>query len=120
MEEPMNRIGWIAAAALLLSVGACSGAPSGTSGQDLSAASVDRGLVGTHQGDHDGDAEHEDAEADREHEDAEAAHERGDAEAEHEDAEAEHEDAEAEHGDAAAEHQNGGDGDGDHGGRGPH
>jgi hypothetical protein len=100
----MNRIGWLAAAALLLAVGACSGAPSGTSGQDLSAASVDRGLVGTHQGDHDRDAEREDAEAEHGHGDAQA----------------EREDAEAEHGDAEAEHQNGEDGDGDHGGRGPH
>jgi hypothetical protein len=120
MEEPMNRIGWLAAAALLLSVGACSGAPSGTSGQDLSAASVDRGLVGTHQGDHDRDAEREDAEAEHGHGDAQAEREDAEAQREHGDAQAEHEDAEVEHGDAEAEHQNGGDGDGDHGGRGSH
>ena len=114
----MNRIGWLAAAALLLAVGACSGAPSGTSGQDLSAASVDRGLVGTHQGDHDRDAEREDAEA--EHGDAQVEREDAEAEHGHGDAQAEHEDAEVEHGDAEAEHQNGGDGDGDHGGRGSH
>ena len=110
----MNRIGWLAAAALFASVGACSGAPSGTSGQDLSGTSLDRSLVGTHhQDDHDGDAEHEDAEAE---------HEREDAEAEHEDAEAErhHGDAGAEHEDAEAEHENRSDADGDHGGRGPH
>ncbi len=109
----MNRIGWLAASALFLSVGACSGAPSGTAGQGLSGSSVDRGLVGTHhQGDHDGDVD-DDAEAEHEHGDAEAEHEHGDAEAEHEDAEAEHEDAEA-------EHENRPDADGDHGGRGPH
>jgi hypothetical protein len=104
MEDPMNRIGWLALAALLFGVGACSGAPASTSGQGLNGTNVDRGLVGATPSEHDGDAEHEDAEAEHEH---------GDAEAEREDAEAEHEDAEA-------EHESRPDADSDHGGRGPH
>jgi hypothetical protein len=124
----MNRIGWLAIAALPVSVFACSGAPapSGTLGQDLSGSSRDDG-VEMHRGDgRDGGADLDDDDRDgaAEHEDAE-----------HEDAEAHHEDAEAEHEDAEVHHDAGKDNDdppgvedrpdadadqGHGGGRGPH
>ena len=93
-EDSMNRIGLLAAAALFLSAGACSGASSTSGGPDLTGSSVDRGQVGTHhQGDRDGDVD-EDRDGAAEHEDAEAEHEHGNPE---------HEDAEAEHGHGDAE-----------------
>ena len=115
----MNRIGWLAAAALFLSAGACSGASSTNGGPGLSGLSVDRGQVGTHHQDRDGDVD-DDRDGEAEHEDAEAEHEHGDAGAEREDAEAEHGDAGVEREDAEAEHADRPDADGDHGGRGPH
>jgi len=91
----MNRIGWLAIAALPVSVFACSGAPapSGTLGQDLNGSSRDDGVETRHGGGHDGGADLDDEDRDgaAEHEDAEVEHE--DAEAHHEDAEVHHEDA---------------------------
>ena len=113
----MNRIGWLAIAALPVSVFGCSGAPapSGTLGQDLNGSSRDDGVETRHGGGHDGGADLDD-------EDRDGAAEHEDAEVEHEDAEVRHEEAGKDNDDPpGAEDRPDADLDQGHGGgRGPH
>jgi hypothetical protein len=113
----MNRIGWLAIAALPVSVFACSGAPapSGTLGQDLNGSSRDDGVETRHGSGHDGGADLDD-------DDRDGAAEHEDAEVEHEDAEAHHEEAGKDNDDPpGAEDRPDADLDqGQGGGRGPH